>query len=226
MASEKHTTSLPRPKRDLRGQSFGRLVAQRYLGGSRWECLCACGRVTSIESYSLTSHHTQSCGCTRHVHSISNSYNTIHGLSTHPIYQRWRSMLKRCYLRTDGNFPNYGGRGITVCERWRDSVTNFYADMGDPPPGMQLERRDNNQGYCPANCMWASPQQQARNRRSSHLLTYNGETHTIAAWAETGPLQRLRIPASLLYLRIYQGWSIERALTTPPRVTRKPQRKT
>jgi hypothetical protein len=134
-----------------------------------------------------------------------------HGLTHHPIFGRWISMLQRCYNPSSRKFNNYGGRGITVCERWRESVANFYADMGDPPPGMSLERRDNNRGYSPDNCYWASPQQQIRNTRSNHILTYNGESYPITVWAE-----KLHIARNMVYKRLDRGWSVERALTTPP----------
>ena len=219
MTISKHSTSVPRPKRDLTLEPpFGSLVAQRYVGGSRWECLCVCGKTTIVGISSLTSGNTKLCGCQQHKHSVANNYNLSHGLSQHPIYRRWRIMLNRCYNSASEHYPDYGGRGITVCDRWRHSVEHFYTDMGDPPPGMTIERINNNQGYFPENCRWAPQLEQHRNKRSNHLLTYNDETHPISAWGE-----KLNMPGSILYLRIQAGWSVERALTTPPRVTRRPK---
>jgi hypothetical protein len=204
----KHSTSLPRPVRDLSGQSFGRLIPQRYVGGSRWECLCACGQATTVQTGHLISGHTSSCGC---LHRESGGSKPIHGLSRHPIYKRWQGMLDRCYSPTHHKFPLYGGRGITVCERWRQSVLHFYADMGDPPAGMTLDRYpDTNGPYSPENCRWATRTQQARNKRQNHLLTFNNETHSVAEWAE-----KHNVKVGLYYSRLRANWSTEEVLMTP-----------
>lgn len=213
MTTPKDTTALPRSPKDLSGQLFGSLVVQRYLGRSRWECLCACGRTTIVKTGSLPNGHTRSCGCKI---GIKHRGNPTHGLSRLPAYKRWAIMISRCYSPGDISFPRYGGRGITVCERWRHSVENFYADMGDPPPETSLERIDNDAPYSPENCCWALRGQQARNRRSNHVLTYNDETHTIIEWAES-----MQLRPSCLYQRIRAGWSIERALTTPSRIIKR-----
>src|SRR4030095_1421543 len=114
MATSKHTTSTPRPKYDLSGQAFHQLIAQRYLGQSRWECLCVCGKTTRVQTAHLTNGHTRSCGCLKRTQGIANTYGVIHRLSFHPIYRRWRGMLNRCYNPHYEHFAFYGGRGITV----------------------------------------------------------------------------------------------------------------
>jgi hypothetical protein len=93
-------------------------------------------------------------------------------------------MLTRCYNLNNPAYPDYGGRGITVCERWRYSFLDFWEDMGTCPPGLTLERRDNNASYTPENSEWATRKRQAQNRRSSVMVTYQGETHCLKAWAE------------------------------------------
>lgn len=126
-------------------------------------------------------------------------------------YESWSKMIARCHDHHNAAYKRYGGRGIRVCGRWR-KFENFLNDMGQRPPQMQIERRDNNKGYSPGNCLWATANQQANNRRSNTLITYRGETKTLTAWART-----LGISPMLVSTRIYQGWDVVRALETPRR---------
>jgi hypothetical protein len=103
------------------------------------------------------------------------SLNKTHAMSKTPVYAIWVAMKMRCTNPHDKNFPDYGGRGITVCERWRTSFEAFYADMGNPPPGLTLERRRNDVGYFPENCLWTTRTAQAHNQRSNRLVPYRGE---------------------------------------------------
>lgn len=144
--------------------------------------------------------------------SSRNRWNLPAGSSRQSWFIRWRNMVRRCHDPADSNYPRYGGRGITVCEAWRDDPAQFLADMGQPPKGMTLERIDNDGPYCPANCRWASPGEQALNRRSNQLLTFRGVTQPAVAWA-----QQLRMPPYTLYKRLQRGWSVRRALTVPVR---------
>ena len=123
-----------------------------------------------------------------------------------PEHSIWRGMRDRC-----NHHPDYAGRGITVCERWVSSFANFFADMGPRPSrNHTIDRIDNNGNYEPENCRWATPSEQARNRRSSKLLTFHGETRTQAEWAEV-----LGLPEKRIYARLARGWSVERTLSTP-----------
>lgn len=124
-------------------------------------------------------------------------------------YTCWQSMLDRCENTRCQWFPNYGGRGITVCERWQ-KFENFLADMGERPPGLTIDRVDNSAGYFPENCRWATKTEQNRNTRQNIVLTHNGETMVASAWAE-----RLGCKPAALRFRIRRGWSTERALTEP-----------
>lgn len=133
--------------------------------------------------------------------------------STHAI---WRGMLARCRNVNAKDYARYGARGITVCDRWL-SFALFLADMGERPAGMTLERRDGSKGYFPENCTWATPTQQARNRRGNVNVTHDGITATVAEWAERTGLER-----KTLEYRIRAGWPAERALTTPSLINRKP----
>jgi len=129
-----------------------------------------------------------------------------------PIYNVWRAMRQRCLNKTSTNYPNYGGRGISICQRW-DEFENFLADMGDRPSGHSLERIDNNGPYAPDNCRWATKRDQQRNRRDVRPLTFQGRTMLMTDWAQAVGIKFNTIQARL---DVY-GWSVERALSTKPR---------
>lgn len=134
------------------------------------------------------------------------------GADKHPLYGAWRQMRMRCSNPSHHKFSAYGGRGIKVCERWQ-TFWNFVEDVGDRPVGCTLDRIDNDGDYEPGNVRWATPSMQNRNSRRSRLLTHDGETRTMAEWAEV-----LGMSYDVLNHRINaSGWSVERALTTPVR---------
>jgi hypothetical protein len=124
-------------------------------------------------------------------------------------YRIWQSMVKRCHDPKSMKFKSYGGRGITVCERWR-TFTNFLADMGECPIGMSLDRRDNNLSYSKENCRWATVGQQARNTSRSRLITYNGETLCLRDWERC-----LGLGYGTLWRRLAKGEPIPHALRGP-----------
>lgn len=138
-----------------------------------------------------------------------------HGLSYTPEHRVWSHIINRCTNRRSPYYARYGGRGIKVCERW-EWFPNFYKDMGPRPgPGYSIERINNDGDYKPSNCKWATKQEQARNRRSNRHITFAGRTQLLVEWAEeTG------ISEETIYARINQlGWTVEKALTTPVRMT-------
>jgi hypothetical protein len=190
-------------KKPLSHTRYGRLeVIGNAKGG--WLCRCDCGTEKVIRTQALTSGATQSCGC--YQDSVRHRARS-HGMTYEPIYRLWVSMVDRCTRPSVPNFAFYGARGITVCERWR-TFENFYADMGNRPDGMSLDRRDNTRGYEPENCRWAALKVQSRNTRSNRLLTLNGKTATVAEWAEL-----LGMPPQTIASRLRRGKSIEQALT-------------
>jgi hypothetical protein len=147
---------------------------------------------------------------------IASVTRRIHGRSRTPLYYVWKSMKNRCDNPTVRVFPNYGGRGIQVCDRWRDSFVNFLADMGErPSPQHWIERIDNNGHYAPDNCRWATPTEQGRNRRDNRTLSHDGETRTLTDWARHVGLRRETIANRLRW-----GWDVADALTTPARPLR------
>lgn len=129
-------------------------------------------------------------------------------------YSTWHSMISRCLYQCCDNYKYYGGRGIQVCKRWRQ-FKNFLADMGERPAGMTLERIDSDAGYFASNCIWATPTDQARNRRMTVPLTMNGQTKFVIDWSK-----ELGISASTIYTRLDRGWNVSDALRTKLHVHR------
>lgn len=124
----------------------------------------------------------------------------------------WRDMLKRCLNEQNKHFKDYGGRGITVCPRWMDFGA-FYTDMGDKPDALSLDRKNNDKGYSPENCRWASAFEQGQNKRNTVVLTAFGETKTMGEWLRDN---RRRVARGTIVYRMECGWSAEKAIGTPP----------
>jgi hypothetical protein len=124
----------------------------------------------------------------------------------------WRDMLKRCLNERHRDYKDYGGRGITVCPRWLE-FSGFYADMGDKPAALSLDRKNNDKGYSPENCRWASMFEQGQNKRNSVILTAFGETKTMGLWLRD---IRRRVTRGTIVYRMQRGWSAEKAIGTPP----------
>jgi hypothetical protein len=190
------TFNVPKPAhhqfRDLEGMVFGDIKVGSYMGKGHfahiWECQCSCGKVYSITANVLTSGNTKSCGCKRgrnisagkirHGHAFAGDRRTTE-------YTTWASIKARCRNQNNKEFKNYGGRGVLMCERWASSFEAFFADMGPKPtPKHSIDRIDHNGHYEPGNVRWATPSEQARNRRANRLITVDGETKTLAEWSE------------------------------------------
>ena len=201
------------------GDRYGRLEVVRELAPSkknRWvTCRCDCGSESTVNLYKLVSGHTRSCGCL-HREEMAVLFAT-HGRSGTSKYKIWQDIIRRCYDSERKAYYYYGGRGIKVCDRWRQSFENFFADMGNRPSAKHsIDRTDNEGDYCPENCRWATRQQQARNVRSNHLITANGEAKPICEWAEITGLW----PSTILRRIQSYGWSEEEAVLTPRRCRR------
>jgi hypothetical protein len=199
--------------RDETGRQFGRLTVAAFAGyqtvarEAMWQCICSCGTTVTVRAASLRNGHTTSCGC--YVSEQTALRNSVHGLYGHPLYGAWGQMITRCTNPNDKSYPDYGGRGIAVCDRWRNSFEAFLTDMGERPDGMTLDRIDGDGDYEPGNCRWATAAEQQRNRRNSVWLEYAGVGLPLTDWAAA-----LGLNYYTLHNRVTQlGWPAERALT-------------
>ena len=159
---------------DLIGQRFGKLlVIERSFLNKRtsWKCRCECNNETIVLSSNLKSGGTKSCGCLN-----KEVTNRTHGMRYSKEYNSWRAMIKRCTNEKHESYPNYGGRGITICERWLKSFENFHQDLGDRPCNHTLDRINSNGNYEPSNCKWSSTKEQGSNKRTNIKIEFNGET--------------------------------------------------
>lgn len=203
--------------KDLKGQKFGRLTPLEKVsttGAALWLCQCDCGKQKVVQAGNMLrkKRSTKSCGCacTERITKMS----TLHGEYGTKLNGIWGSMRHRCMTSSVNHkkYKYYAQRGITVDERWSTfppfkewAVLNGYKE------GLSIERLDNDKGYSPENCVWIPKNLQGRNRRTSLRLTYNGKTQFISEWAN-----ELGIAHGTIYHRIkYQGWSIEKTLSTP-----------
>lgn len=196
-------------KLDLAGMRFGELTVcydsgERSSGSVVWTCKCDCGNVTNVLAGNLVRGNTASCGHLR-------GKNIIHGRTNTPEHVTWSSMLKRCTNPNDRGYSNYGGRGISVCDRWKTSFENFYADMGPRPSNVHsIDRRDNNGNYEPDNCHWATKDEQVNNKRTNYIVYYKDKRYTVSQLAK-----EFGIAYETLRGRLHAGWSVERAVETP-----------
>ena len=202
-------------KHDMTGQRCGHWTVIGYVGNDRtgqpkWLCRCSCGKERAVVCSHLRNGTSLSCGC-------QSPRFTIHGNYKVPEYQAWRNMIDRCTDSKRHDWHRYGGRGITVCQRWRNSYESFFADMGPrPSPQHSIDRIDNDGNYEPGNCRWATVAEQASNKSNNRYLTFDGQTLTVSQWA-----RKLGIKVDVLNLRLsHYNWTVERALTQPVRPRR------
>lgn len=191
---------------DRTGQVFGRLTVTKRApnknGRTMWECLCSCGEITVVRGEHLKNGKIQSCGC------YSEESHTKHGKTKTPEYHCWIQIKQRCLNEKDKSFINYGGRGIGICDRWRDSFEFFLFDMGERPTAKHtIERINNDKGYSSDNCKWATRREQVNNRRNTILFTFDGKTQCLKDWC-----RELDIPYATARNRIKRGQSIKQAL--------------
>jgi hypothetical protein len=200
---------------DLTGQRFGLLTVvdrRGSIGGeAAWRSRCDCGGENVTRGSLLRKGKTKSCGCIVIHHGAITHGHAAHGATPSRAYQTWRQMRARCSNPKHHNFPRYGGRGVAVCERWQ-SFENFLADMGERPAGTSLDRIDNDRGYEPGNCRWATTADQNRNRSDTRRLTIGNRTMSTSEWAHENGL----LPQTV-YKRLNSGWSVVDAVSRPSR---------
>lgn len=171
---------------DLTGIRFGRLTVETRTINAHarpcWRCRCECGDVIDVDGRSLSGLHTKSCGCLRS--DTTTKRNQRHGAAYRAgvtaEWKAWQAMKQRCYNANNPNYPQYGGRGIRVCERWLDDCATFLRDMGHRPPRFTLDRIEVNGDYTPTNCRWASRRVQSNNRRNNIRVTFDGANMTVS----------------------------------------------
>lgn len=207
---------MSRIRESLNGRVFGRLTVSDSSATTPGErkrtictCVCSCGNILTVLADALRSGNTKSCGCLRR--EVAAKQSATHGKSRSPEYRIRLGMIGRCENTNYTSYHHYGSRGITVCPSWRESFEAFFADMGPRPSAShELERRDNNIGYTPDNCYWATRQEQCNNTRHNRYVTWRGETHTTAEWSRL-----LSIPRTVITNRLYRQWSLDRVFAKP-----------
>ena len=200
------------------GQVFGRLTILSFtrIGQNiRANCICECGQSTSPQWNNVRKLHTTSCGCYALV--ATAAANTTHGKTVggknSPEYSSWSAAKNRCLNSQSKYFKDYGARGINMFPAWADSFPEFLSFVGPRPSGTSLDRIDNNFGYEPGNVRWATQSMQCRNKRNNRMLILHGVTKCLKDWTED-----YQKDYSLVFARLKYGWSLEKALTTPPRI--------
>ena len=198
------------PKNDLTGKKFGRLQVIEFAGMNRsrhslWICVCDCGQISTFVGSNLLSGRTTSCGCFSR--ELSAQMKTTHAYYGTRLYNIWCGMKTRCYNKNRDSFMNYGGRAIEVCAEWQNfepfkdwAISNGYAD------NLSIGRIDNDKGYAPENCRWETAKQQNRNTRRNVMI----EGLCLSDYCI-----KIGMKPSVVIKRIFRGWDIERALSTP-----------
>lgn len=210
---------------DRTGKRYGDLVViekstKRVRGDLTWRCQCDCGNEKLATAETLQCGGVKSCGCRKHKKSPETVKKlTKHGLSGDPTYKSWMSMLTRCYNQNADQYPEYGGRGISCCEFIRTCPANIVILIGLRPNGMTLDRIDSNGNYSCGQCAeclqkkwiknirWATPKQQANNRRNNKILTILGETKSLSEWSSATSL-----PKHVISSRYHKNWPQDKIL--------------
>lgn len=199
---------------DLTGKRFNHLVVIERAnnsprGSTMWRCVCDCGNEKLVRRDNLVYGAVKSCGCLTH----RPAYNRTHNKSKSKLYRKWVSMKRRCYDITSAGYKNYGGRGIEVCDEWKESFESFYdwAMKTRQDDTLTLERVDVNGNYCPENCTWITKAEQSNNRTSCIMITYNGKTQNLMQWCK-----ELNLDYKRTYNRMFKShWSFDKAISTP-----------
>jgi len=193
---------------DMTGSRFGRLLVLERSGtighNVLYSCLCDCGNVKDVRTGDLRSGRTTSCGC--YTKEVTTERNTTHGESKTGLYGLWLQMKNRCYNPRTAAYKHYGGRGISVCDKWLDFEC-FKEDVGERANGMTLDRIDNDGNYCPENCKWATRREQSRNRRNTTYAVVNGVKGLLMDFAKEAGVSHTTVRS-----RLSRGLSIEESL--------------
>ncbi len=201
---------MSRLRLNLVGQKFTRLTVISFSHSDKksrtyWNCICDCGNTKIVCGGNLKSGSVKSCKC------LHKEIITMHGMCTASIYIIWKGIIQRCHNPNTKKYYRYGGRGIKVCKRWKNSFINFYKDMGDRPKGKSIDRINNNGNYSPKNCKWSTQKEQCSNTSNNVLVTIDKKTKTVSEWSRIK-----KINNSTVFKRINRsGWLPEKAILTP-----------
>jgi len=211
--------------KDITGQKFGRLMVIRHVGRDKnnyalWECKCDCGNVIVTTGHNLRGGNTKSCGCSSRdrIREWNYTVKRKHGGRDTKLFHIWSGMKTRCYNPHAINYKDYGAKGVTICDEWLTDFAKFrdWAMSNGYSHELTIDRIDYNGNYEPNNCRWCTTKEQNRNRRSNKMITYKGETHCIADWADI-----IGMKYSILQRRLNNPhYTLERAFTEPPRKRR------
>lgn len=200
-------------KIDITGQRFGRLTVIKPVESknklTRWLCMCSCGKQVIVATRSLRRGDTRSCGC---LHTeISKMLHLTHGKTNTRLHNIWSGMKERCYNQNCEKYHLYGGRGVSICDEWKNSFETFYswAITNGYKEGLSIDRIDNQKGYFPENCRWLTQAEQMRNTTVNHWLTCNGKTMVLMDWAKELNLSETTI------LKRLKNFDVETALSKP-----------
>lgn len=188
---------------DLRGQKFNKLTPVKYLGNRKWECVCDCGKVVTVFTNNLKRGNTKSCGCLNK--ELASQRMTKHGKCNSRTYYIYNNMKERCYTKSNSCYKDYGGRGIVVCNDWKNDFMNFYkwAMSHGYDDSLTLDRIDVDGNYEPSNCRWVTFTDQQRNKRNNIQITYKGKTQPLKIWCE-----ELDLPYNSIHHRYkYLHWT-------------------
>lgn len=174
-----------------------------------WKCQCKCGNIIEVRGDRLRNNEVTSCGCDN-----INKKGKYNGLSNSKIYTAWNHFINRCYNSNNKAYKNYGGRGIKVCDEWKNDFMSFYnwSIENGYREDLTIDRIDVNGNYEPSNCRWTTDFVQRRNRTDNHYVTINGETKILNDWA-----REFNIKPNAVRGRLKFGWDIIKALTEPVR---------
>ena len=205
---------------DLTGDKYGYLTVIKMsdtrtrAGRIQWECICECGKHVTIPAHKLRCGETKSCGC----HHYDCNHRSKKAKNNPRLYNVYSGIKKRCNNPNNGGYPEYGGRGITLCHEWKTfdafcdwALANGY-DENAAHHECTIDRIDNSKGYSPDNCRWVNMIEQANNKRNNKMLTFNGKTQTMAEWTRECGFKN-----GVISQRLSRGWSVEKTLSTPQR---------
>lgn len=199
--------------KDLSGMRIGKLIVlERYCKDKRnnwlWLCKCDCNNMALVTTYRLTHEITKSCGC------LSKEVHSIHGKSQTRLFRIWIEMNRRTRDFTRNTAKYYAEKGIEVCKAWRESFKEFekWSLENGYSEYLTIDRIDNDKGYSPENCRWVTHKVQSRNKSNNTYIVFGGQSKTLAEWGEES-----HISSDTISKRLKNGWSVEKALTTPTR---------